>query len=580
MRTNELKSRTLTSAPTSPGQYWRNLATAGVRDRVFTSTVLIVAFTALYMVTQARYYTFDAVSYAHSIYRYDSVGDLYALFHPHHLLFNLTGWILWKLAHVFGYIGGPLEVLKTMNAVLGAVGIAILSLALRSVLTRSRALAVLFPIGLGVSFGYWVCATDGRVNMPSNVLLIASFYALVLTMQSPSKRRALMTGLLSALSLLYHESAGLFVIVAFIGIWLGEYPQGTAVEEHRTRRTLLGVFFLTWLLVTVIPYAVVGLGVLHLTSPEGFKDWAARYAVLGWWWDFHIIHNLRLDIYAIRKCLFTEPTGKQGTFHIAHGESDMGFVIYMTALGIWLFAVYLATIALPLLLRTHYRPYLIVTIIWGAVNTAFFTIWQPEYFVFRVPTIISSALLLAMVASHYRAKRSGQVWLLGIGVWVALIGISNYIQNIGPHENPKSNPYLALANDIKHRTGPQDIFVLAGTGYLEPDEVYIPYFAKRAVFSIHTEMSHNHENYAAMKSSLIDTMNATRAAGGSVYVLNDIYDQGIALAALSKQHGLSQAMLNDLFVGQVRSKAWKTKSGQPVWKMSPLPVKLPQLPRE
>ncbi len=556
--------------------YWKQLSSAIARDKSVVAIVLFVGFTLLYFETQARYYTFDAVSYAYSIYRYQTFHDLYALFHPHHLLFNLTGWLLWRLSAALGYVGGPLEVVKAMNAVLGGAGIALLSLALRTVLTRSRALAVLFSVGLGVSFGYWVCATDGRVNMPSNVLLIAAVYALVLTMQSPTKRRAFATGLLAALALLYHESAGLFVFVGWIGIWMAEYPQGTASEENRTRRTLLGVYTLTWALTFIVPYLIVGVGVLHLTSIEGFKDWAARYAVLGWWWDFRILRNLRLDLYAIRKCLFTEPTGKQGTFHIAHGESDMGYVLYMSVLGFWLFAVYVGTIALPLLLRTHYRPYLLVTILWVALNTAFFTIWQPDYFVFRVSTIAASAILLAIVASHYRAKRTGPLWLAGIAVWVSLLGVSNYIQSIGPHKDPKSNPFLAMALDAKQRTQPNDLIVLAGAGYLESDEVYIPYFAKRNVFSIHTEMSHNHEDFNQLTHALWKQMQTTRAAGGTVYVLTDIYDRGIALDALTRVHGISYQMLTGMFGGQIRTKAWTTKSGQPVWKLMPPVADTPQ----
>jgi hypothetical protein len=319
----------------------------------------------------------------------------------------------------------------------------------------------------------------------------------------------------------------------------------------------------------MIPYLIVGVGILHLTSLEGFKDWAARYAVLGWWWDFRILRNLRLDLYAIRKCLFTEPTGKQGTFHIAHGESDVGYLLYMSVLGFWLVAVYVGTVALPLLLRTHYRPYLIVTILWFALNTAFFTIWQPDYFVFRVSTIAASAILLAIVASHYRAKRSGPLWLAGIAVWVIMIGVSNFIQSIEPHKDPKSNPFLALSLDIRQRTQPNDLIILAGTGYLESDEVYIPYFGKRDVFSIHTQMSHNHEDFRALAHALWKEMQATRAAGGTVYVLNDIYDQGIALEALQNVHKISYPMLMSLFAGQQRTKAWVTKSGQPIWKLMP-----------
>ena len=38
----------------------------------------------------------------------------------------------------------------------------------------------------------------------------------------------------------------------------------------------------------------------------------SSYSELGWWWNFHILHNIRLDAYALRHAAFVEPPGKQG----------------------------------------------------------------------------------------------------------------------------------------------------------------------------------------------------------------------------------------------------------------------------
>lgn len=531
-----------------------------------------MVFMILFLYTRAKYYTFDSVSYAYSIWKFDQTGDRMALFHPHHLLFNLTGWLLWRLCRMLGYVGGPLEVLKSMNAILGGIGIGLLNLTLRNVLTRSRALALLSAVGVGLSFGYWICATDGRVNMMSVVMLIAAFYALVVTMQSPTKRRAFATGIVAALAVLYHESAGLFLPVAWLGIWLADYPQGVRAEQSRTRWRLLAVFTATWLALTVIPYLTVGISYLHLTSVDDYKNWAARYAILGWWWDFRILHNLRLDAYAIRKCLFTEPTGKQGTFYIAHGATSLGFWSYVSVLGGWLLASYLSLIALPLLVKTHYRRTIAVMFAWLFVNTAFFTVWQPSYFVFRVPTIMGGAILMAIVWSHYRAQRAGRFWLVAIGVWIGLYGISNYVLSIGPHADPKGNPYTAFAEDVRRHTAAPDLIVLPGTGFGEPDEVYIPYFSQRDVFSIHTEMAHHNERFDEMAQALHARMDQARAAGGTVYLLDDLYEPGLAEDCLMRQHGITRPMLLSLFHPGMRSKAWANHSRGPVWRLLPQPV--------
>jgi hypothetical protein len=298
----------------------RKVSLGAIYERYIIALVVSALFAALYIATQSHDYTFDAVSYANAIVRFDLHGDRFGLFHPHHLLFNVTSWAIWKLCQLGGYIGGPLKVVETMNSVLGGVGVGLLYLTLRKLLTRSRALPVMFASGLGVSFGYWICATDGRVNMASNVLLIAAAYVLVSLMQAPTKRRSFALAVFTASAILYHESAGLFFIVGLIGIWLAEYPQGSDVEEKRTRLRLFAIYIITTAALVVIPYLVTGICLLHLSTFADFKNWSARYAVLGWWWDFRVIHNLRMDVYAIRKCMFTEPAGKQGTFHIAHGE--------------------------------------------------------------------------------------------------------------------------------------------------------------------------------------------------------------------------------------------------------------------
>jgi len=60
-------------------------------------------------------------------------------------------------------------VLQAANAILGALGIVIFYRTLRLLMKRSRRLPLILALGLALSFGYWICATDGRVNMPSIV---------------------------------------------------------------------------------------------------------------------------------------------------------------------------------------------------------------------------------------------------------------------------------------------------------------------------------------------------------------------------------------------------------------------------
>lgn len=544
---------------------------AALNWQAIITALLFISFLVLYLATKTANYTFDAVSYAEQIVTFTKTGERHWLFHPHHLLFNLTGYLLWRIAGALGYHGGPLPVLQDMNSFLGAAGVALLWLALRKILTRSRGLAAVLSIGLGLSFGFWVCATDGRVNMPSIFLLIASFYALVNAMQGPGRRRAVAAGAIAGLATLYHESAGLFLIAGWTGIALADYTQGRTSEERRARWATLGYYTLGWAVIFVLPYLFVGTLLLHLTSIGAYKHWAAEYAEIGWWWDFHVAQNLRLDVYALRRALFVEPAGKQGTFHIAPGSASAGRILYFLSLGGWLIAVYLCAVAFPLLFKTHYRPYLIVASVWALVCAIFFTFWNPGYFVFWVPQVVACAVLVAICASYYRARRHGSAWLVAITLWIACYGISNLLLSIAPGMAASNNHLLIQAHDIRVHSRQGDLIVMSGMPWDAEAEVYVPYFGQREVFSVNTEMERHKENKASTQEALQQQILQTYGSGHTVYALDDLWHSREARSLLAERHHLEAADLAAFFAPDERTLAWRDPEGRPVWKLTPIP---------
>src|SRR3569833_939563 len=126
----------------------------------FMPLVFFLVFSALYCATRTAYNTFDAVSYSNQVaHLYPRTGDPHWLFHPHHLLFTLTGYVLWTLARACGCHGGPLIVIETFNAIVGALVIALFFVFLRRLMQRSIWLPFIVSTGLGLSFGYWICST-------------------------------------------------------------------------------------------------------------------------------------------------------------------------------------------------------------------------------------------------------------------------------------------------------------------------------------------------------------------------------------------------------------------------------------
>ena len=534
------------------------------RMGVIPAAVFLV-FSILYCATGTSYNTFDAVSYSNQIaHLYPRTGDAHWLFHPHHLLFNATGYVLWSMARALGYHGGPLVALETFNAIVGALGITLFYMTLRRLMQRSNWLPVIVASGLGLSFGYWICATDARVNAMSTTLLMASFAVLCSNFEFARLRHAAAAGLLAGLAVLYHESSGLFL---FVGL------SALAVMPSRAPRLRLAATFVgAWAVVVGLGYLIVGGLVLKLHSPTAFHSWSSEYSELGWWWNFHIFHNVRLDAYALRHAAFVEPPGKRGTFHLAADTPTGLLALYFATLIGWAIGIYYFVAALPLLWRTHYRPILIMSVVWIALYAAFFTVWSPGYFVFWVPALVPISLILALTMAHYRSRRGGVMvnWL--VGAWIAMFATVNVMSSIGPHLAPQASPFQRIALEYRAHSAPGDIVLMAGVGDLSELEVNIPYFADRQAISAHAALTRAHDDSTQAIASMQEAVQSTLAAGHSVYIVDDLYDMprnsGVVSGLEAHHHGVDPDQLKSLFAPWNVEPAWTSSHG-PVWKLTP-----------
>ena len=541
------------------------------REQAGISLLLFAAVLSLFWATRTQYNTFDAVSYANQIaHLYPRTHKLTWLFHPHHLLFNATGYGAWRLSQLLGYRGGPLVVLESLNAVLGAGGIVLFYLTLRRLMQRSRWLPLLMASGLALTFGYWATATDGRVNMPSTALLLGAFYTLCTLLDSPRPARAAVLGGLAGAAVLFHESAGLFLPVGLVGIALAEMnPMLLPAESRRRRRGLLLIYGGVWLATVIIPYGVIGWGALGLHSPRAFHMWSSAYSELGWWWSFRIAHNLRLDFYALRHAAFVEPPGTQGTFHIGpHVSGDLATLYWATLAG-WFVAVYAFFAALPLLWRGHHRALMVVCLVWIMLYAAFFTIWSPGYFVFWVPVLAPVSVLVGLALAHYRARR-GHVWVPWlVGAWIVLFATLNLQASMLPHLRTNASPFATAARDIRARTLPGDVVLLAGAGDGAQCEVDIPYFADREVVSLHGLLTRAHENKALAWNAASAQMEQATFSHHAVYALDELWHNKRTAEALAHRHpSWTHADLVLLCAPYRRTLAWVGTRG-PVWRLTP-----------
>ena len=526
---------------------------AALTNAALPAALLFLGTLLLYWNTRTSANTFDAVSYANQIaHLYPRTGDPHWLFHPHHLLFNALGYVLWRSASVLGYRGGPLVVLQSLNAMLGASGVVLYYFTLRRLLQRSHGLPLLISLGLALSFGWWICATDGRVNMPSIFLMLAAFAALTRTMTTPRVSLAALTGALAGGAVLFHESAGLFVAVGLAGVLLSPAPWAQ-------RRQLALAYLAAWGLTAALPYLVVGVLVLHLYSLSAFHAWSAEYTELGWWWDFRIGRNLGLDCHAFLHAGFAEPD--------IRASARMQGLYGISAAG-GLAAAFLILAMLPQLWRSHSRSLVVVLAVWIFMYSAFFTVWSPGYFVFWVPALVPASTLLALTLAHYRARRGGRVvnWLLGS--WIVVSGALNLQAGILPHLPPMSDPFRRIAADVRAHTPRGDAVLVAGAGDGGPCEVALPYFADRDVISLHGLLTKKRDDKTAALALAQSEITAALASGHAAYALDEVIPthNEKTLAALAARHGLTDDDLKTLLSPYVRTLAWQSPRG-PVWRL-------------
>ena len=533
---------------------------------------LFLAVLFVYFLTRTHYNTFDAVSYANQIeHLYPRTHDAHWLFHPHHLLFNATAYVFWSAFYQTGYRGGALRVVQDLNIIWGAAGIALYYLILRKFLQRSRLLAMLLAVTLSVCFGYWISATDARVNMPSTTLLIAAFYVLCLHLKAPSYKFAVLVGFLAGLAVLYHESAGIFLPVGLIGLLL---PGPDGSRNTKAKQFAL-VYVGVWAATVAVPYLAVAVIALHLHSWHEFRHWMTSYSELGWWWSFDVLHNIRLDGYALRRAAFVEPGGIPGTFSLAKGTPLGISLLYFATLAGWFAAACAVVGAVSLIKHKPYARIIPIVLVWSALYAVFFTFWSPGYFIFWVPALVPIGLMAALCFEHYRDKRGLRALNTVVGIWIVLIAAVNLESSIIPHLRQSSDPFQRIADNVAAHTKTGDIVVVMGAGNAAQCEVDIPYFADRDVVSLHgilTRQHNNAPNSIAIAQNEIDT---AISQGHSVYALDEVWNDPVALMSLEHHHpGWNSGDITTLFQPYTMTHAWRGPHGV-VWKVLPVAASSP-----
>lgn len=156
------------TSQSTPSEHYQNIPSR--RMAALESLAVGVVFSTLYLFTLAGSHADaeDSLAYLGNI----RSGTASELFHPHHLVYEWCGWAVYHAALGLGYNGGPELPVQAFNALMGALGIAVLWALLRRVVGRVAAASGCGLLGL--SYGYWWYSVEAEVYILSTLLLICS----------------------------------------------------------------------------------------------------------------------------------------------------------------------------------------------------------------------------------------------------------------------------------------------------------------------------------------------------------------------------------------------------------------------
>ena len=123
-----------------------------IQSILFTLTLL------LYLATLTQVHTFDALSYVTSVER----KPWTEVIHPHHLAYGPLGSLALQAGRWLGYAGGAALPMQLVNALAGALGVALFyGVVARA--TKRNDVALAATLLLGGSYAYWYYAVEIEV---------------------------------------------------------------------------------------------------------------------------------------------------------------------------------------------------------------------------------------------------------------------------------------------------------------------------------------------------------------------------------------------------------------------------------
>jgi len=456
----------------------------------------------VYSAFRTRNYYWDGISFASSI---ESVSHLdSSLIHPHHLLYNVFGFILYRAASFFRGDIRAVDVLQYWNCVLSPLCLALFFRFLRSTL-RSIYVSTLLTLAFAFSSTWWKYSTDADAYVPAILFLLICANLLFAT----STLRPVHIALAHAGSMLFHQLAVLFFPAVIIAIAL----QSSLPVKSRVKQCLTYALTACSLTIAINYYC------FHLQTGAfnvlRFARWLTAYlhGPEAYTFSFDVSSALSFTIRGHVRLFF------EGRLGWLRGNTSWPVVVLLCLLAVLVIAVSVQSFRkLFALLSESHRPALFLHTDnrllytcggWSLCYLAFLFFWYPyfePYRLFYLPP------LLWIVGSLITARLRNEEKPTTLALLVMGMALSNFLFFILPMTQPKNYPPLEFALHLNQSLTPGSFVFYSRS---DADNRLIKYFNPasewRSLDLSEIEAELNRRDPVWIETSAIDHLSSSKA---------------------------------------------------------------------
>lgn len=370
----------------------------------------------------------------------DSQGVADVYFNPNHLLYNLSGYLLYRPLHAVFPALRAHDMLRAISMILSVATACLLFVSLNRWSRNSR-LSLWLTLLMAFSATWWKFSTDADTYVPSTFFLMLVTYLMTDPLKRPSGWKI---GILHAAAMLLHQIAIFFLPAAVLGLWIHPYW----LEGRERRRSVFSYLTVAGVAVAVA-YAWVWLGLLNGGwSSHAFLKWLTSNGSdvfsyqAAWANGLESLRSLLRVFFGGRVGLALEYVNRPVLIAL------VGVMVISLVRFVWTLARQLTERSLPFFEHRNEAvlPGMRFLLVWAGVFTAFQFIWLTEYPYYRLFYLPAVIFLVGALIQRSRSPKLKHQGTKPLAAFVVFMAAYNFCAYIYPYSREAATPPIHLAN--------------------------------------------------------------------------------------------------------------------------------------